>query len=431
MTHRAPSRRPGMEFSALALMSATGGTALLGVVFWAVAARLYTPADVGRASALISAATLLANLAQLNLGNVYARFLAGAGGHQRRLVFGGYAAVSVLALVLGLGYTLLGTADLLFVDGGQKLMFPICVALLAVFALQDMILVSVGRAGWVPVENIAFGIAKLVLLAVFAGSLPDSGIWFSWMAPAVVAVAAVSMYLARSAAVAGRDIPPGTLPSRRMLGQTIVGEYVTGLVSTAVPLMLPLLVVSMLGVEANAWFTLPWLVSSSLSLLMWNVASALLVQASSAGEQQRAYLMRRALRLALAVGGAGAITLWFLGPVLLSLLGSAYADNSTWLLRLVSCAAPASAVIVVWTTAARIRHRLGQVVALQLCLGVAIITGAVLLMPALGIVGIGVAYLCVQAAGAAALLVPLLRSTRPTPAETDARAEALAVGRDR
>jgi hypothetical protein len=52
-------------------------------------------------------------------------------------------------------------------------------------------------------------------------------------------------------------------------------------------------------------------------------------------------------------------------------------------------------------------------------------------MPALGIVGIGVAYLCVQAAGAAALLVPLLRSTRPTPAETDARAEALAVGRDR
>ena len=46
-------------------MLSTVGTSLLGIAFWAVAARTYTTNDVGLASAEISAMILLGNLAQL------------------------------------------------------------------------------------------------------------------------------------------------------------------------------------------------------------------------------------------------------------------------------------------------------------------------------------------------------------------------------
>lgn len=404
-----------MESNALALMGSTAGTALLGVAFWAVAARMYTPADVGRASALISAATLLATLAQLNLGNVYGRFLHAAGGHQRRLVFAGYGAVTVLGLILGLGYALL-VSDVLWDDEWERWLFPLCVAILAIFALHDMIMISIRRAAWVPVKNLAFGVAKLLLLAVFASSLPNTGINVAWMVPALLAVVVVTGFLVRPNALAGRKQPLGTLPSRRLLGETVVGEYVTGLASTALPLLLPILVVSRLGVEANAYFALPWLISTSLSLMLWSIAASLLVHASESGQTAHfAFLMRRALKLAVLIGTAGAAAVWVLGPTLMHLLGSEYAENSTWLLRLVALAAPSTAVVVVWTTAARVRHQLRQVIVLQVCIGLSVLGLSSLLVGEIGSVGIGIAYLGTQTVAALILLGPLLRIVRPRP----------------
>lgn len=163
----APTGDPGsvrkgrLERRALALMTDTASNALLGMVFWVAAARLYSADQVGRASAIITAATLLCTLSQLNLGNVYARFLGGAGHRQRRMVFTGYAGVVGLAVVLGTGYAVLGPGSVLFADAWEAWLFPVAVAVLTVFVLQDMILISLDRAFWVPVENITWGVAKL------------------------------------------------------------------------------------------------------------------------------------------------------------------------------------------------------------------------------------------------------------------------------
>ena len=404
----APTSR--LERRALALMTDTAANALLGIVFWAAAARLYSPAEVGRGSALISAATLLATLSQLNLGNVYARFLGSAGHRQRRLVFAGFGVVAGLAILLGTVYATLGPSSVLFASSGQAWAFPFCVAVLAVFVLQDMILVSLGKASWVPVENISWGIVKLVVLVALATSLPELGIGLAWILPAVVAAVAVTGYLAlrRWRAEPGKV----AFPTRRDLGKEIAGEYVTGLISTAVPLALPLLVVHILGLEANAYFAVPWLFATSLSLLMWNVAAVLLVEASAAPER-RPVLLKKALRLALAVAVAGGVAIWFLGPLILSILGSGYAEHSTWLLRCTAVSAPAVAVVVVWTTAARSAGRIRRVMVLQLAIGAVLIGLAAALIGRVGVVGVGIAYLTAQVGAAVVLIRPLATMIRP------------------
>jgi O-antigen/teichoic acid export membrane protein len=49
-----------------ALLANTAGTSIIGALYWAVAARLFGPQDLGRATSLISALTLVATLTQLN-----------------------------------------------------------------------------------------------------------------------------------------------------------------------------------------------------------------------------------------------------------------------------------------------------------------------------------------------------------------------------
>ena len=409
-----PEQPRRLERRAFALMADTASNALLGLIFWTLAARLYPASEVGRGTALISAATLLSTLAQLNLGNVYARFLGSAGGaRQRQLVVRGLGAVFALGLLLGCGYLLLGPTGVLFHDTLERVLFPFSVAALAVFVLQDMVLVSLQKAMWVPIENISWGVLKLALLVLIAGRSSSDGIGMAWMLPSIAAVGVVTGYLLLrrwTAAPSGGE----PFPHRRQLQRAVGAEYASGLISTTVPLALPLLVVHLVGLEANAYFAVPWLFATSLSLLMWNIAAILLVEAAAA-PLRRAALLGRALRLSLLVAVSGGVTIWFASPFILHLLGPGYEEHSTWLLRFVGLAAPAVAVVVVWTTASRSRNRMPQVMAVQVVIAALLLALVILLVARVGVVGVGIAYLGANALVAGFLIRPLLRMLgRPT-----------------
>jgi len=405
-----PVSHSRLERRALLLMTATGANAILGIVFWMVAARVYSPTDVGRGSAILSAATILATLSRLNLDNVYARFLAFAGHRQRSLVFIGYGAIGGLSLLLGAAYSWLGPGTVLFGSALEAWLFPLGVALLAVFALQDMILVCVQRAGWVPIENIAWGLAKLVALILIASSLPTNGIELAWVLPTVAAVTAVSTYLGF------RPWPWGSadaaaLPGRSDLAKAVSSEYLNGLDSAVAPLVLPLLVVQRLGLDANAYFAMPWLLATALNLLMWNIASIFLVDASRE-PNSLPNLLGRALRLSLIVAVASGAFVILAGPWLLSILGPAYAANGVWLLRVAALASPAVAVIIVWCAASRSLGKLRRVVVMQAAIGVSVVGLAFLLIGSIGVVGIGIAYLLANTTAALIVLRPLLGTIR-------------------
>ena len=87
-----------------ALVFNAGLTAVLGVVFWFAAARLYSQEQVGLAAALISSMTTISYFAQMNLGSLLTRFLPSARAGARGLITRVYAvaglATAVAATVL-------------------------------------------------------------------------------------------------------------------------------------------------------------------------------------------------------------------------------------------------------------------------------------------------------------------------------------------
>jgi O-antigen/teichoic acid export membrane protein len=352
----------------------------------------------------------LATLAQFNLGNVYARILPTAGHTSRRLVFAGYAAVGIFSVALGIVFLALGLGDGILSTPADRWWFPAFVCVLAIFALQDYVLIAVHAAKFVPLKNALFSIVKIVLLVALASRLPDQGISVAWIVPAAVGVVMVTALLpprAQPDLHSGRT-PPAPLPTRRVLGGMVVGEYLSNIVGMVIPTMLPLLVVWRLGAEANAYFSMPWLIYSALIFLIWNIASSLLVEASSEPSKAAA-LVRRALRLALLVGGAGAVFLLAAAPQILSILGPGYAAEGTAVLRVFALAVPFNVIVITWNTLMRIDGRMVLLVGQQvLCCAVGF-TLSVLLLPVLGITGAGVGYLIAYAGSGIAVAWSLLR----------------------
>ncbi|MCW2720331.1 MAG: polysaccharide biosynthesis protein [Pseudonocardia sp.] len=401
----------GLELNALALMAASVITALVGLVFWAVATRL-PPAEVGRSSAIITTATLLSALASQNVGLLVSRFLPGAGKRSKALVLGGYAAASGVALLLGIGFVLFFHSTI-FASELERILFPVFTVVLSLFVLQDWVLIGLRASAWVPLEQLVFAVVKLGLLVALMSLVPVGGIVLSWVLPAGLAVLVVSSVIVFR--VLPRRPPPlegaAQLPGRRALGIVFVSEYATGIMTVAVPMALPLIIVAQLGTTANAYYALPWMLSEAFNMLLWNISSSYMVEASNDGPKAAA-LLKRTIRLNVLIGGLGVPFMLIGAPWLLTFLGGEYAAQGSTVLRILACAIPFLVITALYNTTARVRGQMGRVVAIQLGAAVVTIGLALVLVRTLGINGVALAYLIAEVASAIIVFIPLVRILR-------------------
>jgi O-antigen/teichoic acid export membrane protein len=410
--HDARRRRlPSFELNAVALMSATAITGVVGLAFWAVAARL-PPAEVGRASAVLSTATMLSQLSSSNVGVLFGRVLAAAGVKSRSLVLSGYGIAVALSLVLGAAFVLVIPNQLL-TGTAERVTFPLIVALFSLFSLQDWVLTGIRKSVWVPVEQLFFAVGKLGLLLLCLVWALQNGIVLSWILPCLLAVLVVN------AVLLGRTLPrrkapaigATDMPDRRGLARIFVAEYATGAVMYVVPLALPLLVVAVLGTEANAYYALPWLISESLGLLIWNISSSYLVEAAH-DSKRIAALMARTIRLIALVAVPGVAVAVLAAPWILSILGPEYAAQGSTVLRLMALAIPFSTVSTLYVAICRLRLQMARVVVIEAAIALLVIGLAIALIRPLGIAGVGLGYLIAEFIVAAATIRPLVRFLR-------------------
>jgi O-antigen/teichoic acid export membrane protein len=423
-----------LELNAFALMARTLLTAALGLVFWALAARWFSPHDVGRASAELSTALLLSTMCQLNFGNVFPRFVPVAGARTGAFVLRGYALTLGLSLLVGCIVVSTPYGRELLVDApGSAAVFVLAICLLTVFTLVDAVLTGLRRTGWLLGQNAVIAVAKLVALAPLAWLAPRQGIVWAWIAPIVLAVVGVNWWLFRHAIPARQAEAVGEswLPPRRALLAFTGAEYANGLVGNLVPLVLPLMVLHELGAVTSAYFYIPWITNAALNMLVANVALSLVVESVSLdpGDQRNTYLLFcRAVRLAAAVAllSAGAVLLF--APFVLGLVGPGYADAGVEVSRLLALAVPLNVVGVLFASLCRIDGTVGRLVVSQVGTAAAILAAAWLLVPRLGLNGVGVAYLAVQGVTALLLLAPVISRARRLRARHPAPATAVQPG---
>jgi O-antigen/teichoic acid export membrane protein len=395
-----------------ALVAGAAATSGLGLVYWILAARLYDVEDVGLQSVTISTMLFLAGLAELSLNTVLVRFLPVAGAVRNRLIVFSYGtgmtAGVVVALIFVSGVAL-WSPSLAFLrhDPWWFAGFVFATGLMSVFALQDSVLVGLGRAPWVPIENAAVSVAKIVLLAALA-SLAGAGLFISWNVPAVAAVIAVNLFLYRYLA-RNRSTRDFGITERLTFSRTarfVAGNYAGSLFVLAATMLLPLLVITRTDTQTAAYFFPCWAIATGLQLIAANATLALVVEAVR-DRQNFALHCRRALLQTFALMIPAMIGLLLLAPYVLNLFGDAYADRGTALLRWLAVGAVPNVFVALALAVARATDRSVVVASIQGAACVILLAGAYVLLPH-GLVGVGIANLLSQSVVAIVVLLTIL-----------------------
>jgi O-antigen/teichoic acid export membrane protein len=391
------------------LILGTGASGLLGVAFWALAARSYTTHVVGINAATVSALALVSGICSLGLSAVLVRYLPVAGPTGRPLIVRSYTLTIVLSLVVG-GVVALTTGlwspALGFLgEGFWPVAFAFSIAAMTTFTLQDSILTGLHAAAWIPLENTLYAVAKLVLLVAVAGLLPFSGPFVAWTLPLVPAIVLVNYLIFR------RLVPKlptvGGLDRRKVIGMA-AGNYGGNLFGLLGNMYLPILVANRTSATDAAYFYVPWMISISVELVALNMMTSLTVEAALDMPRLR-QLSRRALkqsmRLVIPVAALTAV----LAPLGLLLFGSGYADHGTTLLRILALGAIPNVIAALGAGVARIEHRGWVVTAIQGFQFAFVVALSAALLPGVGITAVGIAWTGCQFILAAVLLATILR----------------------
>ncbi|MGB9111345.1 MAG: hypothetical protein WCF24_01305 [Acidimicrobiales bacterium] len=352
-------RLGGLVQNAMALMISGAGTAVLGVVFWGIAAHIASAKTIGRASAEIAAMTLLATLAQLSFGPIFERFLPVAGNRTRTFVSRAYAMSLSFAFVAAIIYLSVGFGEKYIPSYfAARALFVVAVVFWTIFVLQDWVLTSLRATRWVPVENILFAFAKLALLPALVVVTARQGIFLAWTIPVVVAVAAVSWYLFHRAIPAHETSSPSSekLPLFREITLLSFAQYASLLVNTFSSTIIPLIVIARLGAEANAHYYLPALITGGVAQLLWSLEASYLVEASTDPSALRQHA-NSAIRVAIVVLVPSIAVGEIFAPDILRIFGTTYVLHSTTLLRILLLYLPGTAVTAFYSAFAWLDKR--------------------------------------------------------------------------
>jgi O-antigen/teichoic acid export membrane protein len=397
--------------NAYALILSDGLSSLLGLVYWALAARFYTTEQVGHNAAIISTMTFLAGLAFVNLKGAVIRFLPCAGSMTKPLVVYAYFVGALGALVAGLvflfGYLWWAPSQHFLV--GNSLFtawFLVALILWAIFGLQDQVLTSLRQTDWVPMENVTFGIAKLLLLAPFADWLPQLGIFASWTLPVPFLLLVVNFLLFHRLIPqhVERTVQQTTSVEPGQIVRFVAGDLLGTLFWMTAMMSLPLIVVNQVGVAANAYFYLAWTLAYPLHLVAANLASSLTVEGAMDEAKLEGYA-RRTLIQSIRLLAPVALVVQLAAPAILWLFGANYAEESANLLRLLALAALPYASNVLFLSMARVRRQLNQVIFVQGITCGLVLSLSIYLLQRYGLLGIGLAWLISHSLVAVVILI--------------------------
>jgi len=418
-----PQARPlSVGGNAAWLAAARVAPMVTGFLFWALAALLLPPEQIGLGSAVVSAALLTVQLGMLGVGPATLTLLPGESDGGRRLTAVSLLTVGVSALLVG---GVLAAITFSLGSGvGEAWKNPLvtviflATALFASAAYQlDHIGVAQERADRALVRSLLQSLVQLGVLglALSVGIRDLSVVVGAVGAGALVSVAAGLRQLRRA------HLEPdwrGGLKPRSAVNLLRPGlpNHALMLADRAPGYLLPLIVAATLGPASTAAWYIVWMMASAVFFVPQSAGFSL--QTALAGTRSRPGLVASAIRASLLLTLAAGAILLLLGPYLLQFLGPQYA--SAWvLLPVLVPALLLSCVTQVYYGLCRARGRLVE------STSVAVLAAALVVIPAAavaqhyGLTGVSVLWSAAQAAAALVAVWRLITLTRVKPAAPD------------
>ncbi len=386
--------------NAFYLMLNTAVMALCGFFFWMVVARFYTEAEVGFGSATISAISLLASISLVGLNTSLIRFLPHADKPQELIntcyTLGGLVSLVVAVIfIIGLGFW---SPALAFIQ--QNAIFTTAFIVFALLwtlsSLVDYTFIARRRAAFVLSKNTIYSVLKIPLPILLVLFFHTFGIVASWGIAIAIALAASLFLFLPKVQDPYKPVPALKLSLIKDMWQYSGGNYLSNLLSTSPAFILPLMVVNLLGAEQNAYFYIAWAIAGLLFAIPRAVSQSLFAEGSHFEDKLRESVIK-SLKFTFLLLVPAVIVLILLGKWLLLLFGQSYSLNALKLLWILSLSSLPLSINHLYSSILRVRSRIKELMTIWGFMAISVLLASYLIMPATGIMGIGCAWLGVQA----------------------------------
>jgi O-antigen/teichoic acid export membrane protein len=395
--------------NAIFLMGANAFSALIGFVFWMVAARFYPEEAVGLASATISAMGLAVSFSRLGLEMGLVRFLKNHSEEPQDIintVFTVGLLVSVAVALIFIAGMDIWSPALLFIRENPLYLFAFVFfcAVSSLNGFSDNTFVASRRSGFVVASGLIFGVSKVILAIALASFLTTFGIFASW-GIGLTAALLISIFIFLPKAQKGYrfaiTIKKNIL--RDMLGYSFA-NYFSVLLWGAPALIFPLMVVNMLGAEANAYFYIGWALSNVIVIIPTSVTTSLFAEGSYNEAQLKTHILR-SLKMIFLLLIPAVIAVLLLADKLLLLFGAQYSENAAQLVRIMALAVLPLTINIVYLNIKRVQKDLKKIVQMPAFIAFISILLALILLPQAGFNGAGIAWLTAQGCCAIVIVV--------------------------
>ncbi len=378
------------------LILSTAIMSVLGFGFWLFVAHLYTPEDIGSASALIAITTLLGNISLLGLEASLIRFLP-ASQNQSRDINAATIAVTGASILAATAYLLVSPllgVHITLLDGTwDKIGFVVLMVVVSLNSLTDAVFIANRRAELHTMTYTMLATVKLILplMLIPFGSM---GIFAAYAAAMLSSLILTGFLMRRSI---GYHV--GSKPNWQLIRRTrkySTNNYVGHILSSLTSQIMPPLILARLGAGEVACFSMAWTMANFLYIIPTAVAQSLLAESAGTPAAKRAHLRGAVKLLVLTLVPMVALSM-LAAPILLEIFGQKYSAGSTGVFQILALSTFFVAINEVCNTILNIEHRSSGVVASQLsALSVTLVSTFFLLK--FGLVGVGISLILGNAA---------------------------------
>jgi O-antigen/teichoic acid export membrane protein len=392
-----------------------------GFVFWALAALVLPPGQIGLGSAVVSAALLTVQLGMLGVGPATLTLLPAESDGGRRLIATSLLTVGTFSLVAA--GVLAAVTHSLGSGVGEAWNDPLVTVLFLVTALcaacayqLDHVGVAQERADRTLVRGLAQSLVQLAFLALaFAIGIRELTAVIGAVAAGALASIFVGLRQLRRAMISP-DWRHGFRPRPALkLLKPGLPNHALMLADRAPGYLLPLVVAATLGPAATAAWYMVWMMASAVFFVPQSAGFSL--QTALAGTRSKPGLVGSAIRASLLLTLVAGLVLLITGPFLLRVLGPQYA--SAWvLLPILFPALLLSCVTQVYYGLCRAQGRLAESTAVAALAAVLVVVPAAAVAQQYGLAGVSVLWSVDQSAVALIAAVRLVTLARVPPAAT-------------
>lgn len=389
-------RRESLYANSVFLLSSSLLLSALGFVFWTLCAHLYTTAQIGTATVLLSVVNLISSLALLGLEISIIRVLPG---HKDKsalvntsLSLTGLIGICAAALFVVFQPVISPRLGILRENGWITMLFVVYALASVASYIVESTLVAYRKSQYVLYKNGIFSVLKVVLAIAFIG-FGAFGVYSAWMVSLAIAVL-YSLGVLRKKLGHSFKASFRLKPLEGMVRYSLA-NYVSAFIEGLPVILLPLLISNFFGPVANAYYYIAMTFATMLYTVAVAATQSLFAEGSHSVSEIKAKV-NKAMKFTGLLLLPGVVGLLLLGHyILLIFFGRDYASQASTLLDILAVSAIPIALNTIGATLLRVHYKMKYLLATDV-IGTAPILIFAYAFRSMGLNGIGWAWLLGQ-----------------------------------